>query len=81
MGRSVGPRPGSGKRPLRAGARWATLRRMRILVSNDDGVEASGLRALSEALLEGRFQPGDTVRIDIQNDEIVIINVSEPALA
>jgi ATP-dependent Clp protease ATP-binding subunit ClpA len=36
---------------------------------------------LSEALLEGRFQIGDTVRIDIQNDEIVIINVSEPALA
>jgi len=36
---------------------------------------------LSEALLEGRFQPGDTVRIDIQNGEIVIINVSEPALA
>ena len=36
---------------------------------------------LSEALLEGRFQPGDTVRIDIQNGEIVIINISEPALA
>jgi ATP-dependent Clp protease ATP-binding subunit ClpC len=36
---------------------------------------------LSEALLEGRFRPGDTVRIDIQNGEIVIINVSEPALA
>ena len=36
---------------------------------------------LSEALLEGRFQPGDTVQIDVQNGEIVIINVSEPALA
>jgi ATP-dependent Clp protease ATP-binding subunit ClpC len=36
---------------------------------------------LSEALLEGRFQPGDTVQIDIQNGEIVITNVSEPALA
>jgi ATP-dependent Clp protease ATP-binding subunit ClpC len=36
---------------------------------------------LSEALLEERFRQGDTVRIDIQNDEIVLINVSEPALA
>ncbi len=36
---------------------------------------------LSEALLEGRFQPGDTVQIDIQNGEIVITNISEPALA
>jgi ATP-dependent Clp protease ATP-binding subunit ClpC len=36
---------------------------------------------LSEALLEGRFQSGDTVRIDIQNEEIILINMSEPALA
>jgi len=36
---------------------------------------------LSEALLEERFHSGDTVRVDVQNDEIVLINVSEPALA
>ncbi len=36
---------------------------------------------LSEALLEERFRSGDTVRIDVQNDEIVLINASEPALA
>ena len=36
---------------------------------------------LSEALLEERFSEGDTVKIDIQNDEIVMTNVSEPALA
>ncbi|MBI2913880.1 MAG: AAA family ATPase, partial [Chloroflexi bacterium] len=36
---------------------------------------------LSEALLEERFHEGDTVRVDVQNDEIVLINVSEPALA
>ncbi len=36
---------------------------------------------LSEALLEERFNEGDTVRIDVQNDEIILINVSEPALA
>jgi ATP-dependent Clp protease ATP-binding subunit ClpC len=36
---------------------------------------------LSEALLEERFGAGDTVRIDVQNDEIVLTNVSEPALA
>ena len=36
---------------------------------------------LSEALLEERFRQGDTVRIDVQNGEIVLINVSEPALA
>ena len=36
---------------------------------------------LSEALLEERFHSGDTVRIDVQNDEIVLTNVSEPALA
>jgi ATP-dependent Clp protease ATP-binding subunit ClpC len=35
---------------------------------------------LSEALLEGRFQSGDTVRIDVQNEEIILINMSEPAL-
>ena len=46
------PAPQSGKRPLRPGARWVTLRGMRILVSNDDGVEAAGLRALAEGLLE-----------------------------
>jgi len=36
---------------------------------------------LSEALLEERFRAGDTVRVDIQNDEIILINVSQPALA
>ena len=36
---------------------------------------------LSEALLEERFNSGDTVKIDVQNDEIVLTNVSEPALA
>jgi ATP-dependent Clp protease ATP-binding subunit ClpC len=35
---------------------------------------------LSEALLEERFHAGDTVRIDVQNDEMVLTNVSEPAL-
>ena len=36
---------------------------------------------LSEALLEERFSSGDTVKIDVQNDEIVLTNVPEPALA
>jgi ATP-dependent Clp protease ATP-binding subunit ClpC len=36
---------------------------------------------LSEALLEERFAPGDTVKIDVQNGEIVMTNMSEPALA
>ena len=36
---------------------------------------------LSEALLEERFREGDTVRVDVQNGEIILINVSEPALA
>ena len=36
---------------------------------------------LSEAILEGRFREGDTVRIDVQDDEIVLLNVSQPALA
>jgi ATP-dependent Clp protease ATP-binding subunit ClpC len=36
---------------------------------------------LSEALLEERFASGDTVKIDVQNDEIVLTNISEPALA
>ncbi len=36
---------------------------------------------LSEALLEERFTEGDTIKIDVQNDEIVMTNVSEPALA
>ena len=36
---------------------------------------------LSEALLEERFGHGDTIKIDVQSDEIVMTNVSEPALA
>ncbi len=36
---------------------------------------------LSEALLEERFASGDTVKIDVQNGEIVLTNISEPALA
>jgi ATP-dependent Clp protease ATP-binding subunit ClpC len=36
---------------------------------------------LSEALLEERFGEGDVIKIDVQNDEIVMTNVSEPALA
>jgi ATP-dependent Clp protease ATP-binding subunit ClpC len=36
---------------------------------------------LSEALLEERFSAGDTVKIDVQNGEIVLTSVSEPALA
>ncbi len=36
---------------------------------------------LSEALLEERFTSGDTVKIDVQNDEIVLTTVTEPALA
>jgi ATP-dependent Clp protease ATP-binding subunit ClpC len=36
---------------------------------------------LSEALLEERFAEGDTIKIDVQNDEIVLTNISEPALA
>ncbi len=36
---------------------------------------------LSEALLEERFDEGDKVKVDVQNDEIVLANVSEPALA
>jgi len=36
---------------------------------------------LSEAVLEERFAAGDTVRIDVENGEIVLQNVSEPALA
>jgi len=35
---------------------------------------------LSEAILEGRFGEGDTVRIDVQDGEIVLLNVSQPAL-
>jgi ATP-dependent Clp protease ATP-binding subunit ClpC len=35
---------------------------------------------LSEALLEGRFQAGDRVRIDCEADEITLKNASEPAL-
>jgi ATP-dependent Clp protease ATP-binding subunit ClpC len=36
---------------------------------------------LSEALLEERFSPGDTVLIDVQNDEVVLVKQAEPALA
>ena len=36
---------------------------------------------LSEALLEERFAEGDKIKIDVQNDEIVMTNASEPALA
>ena len=36
---------------------------------------------LSEALLAERFKEGDKVNVDVQNDEIVLENVSEPALA
>jgi ATP-dependent Clp protease ATP-binding subunit ClpC len=36
---------------------------------------------LSEALLEERFGPGDTVQLDIGGDEVMIRNVSEPAVA
>jgi ATP-dependent Clp protease ATP-binding subunit ClpC len=36
---------------------------------------------LSEALLEERFNPGDTVLIDVQNDEVVLVKQAEPALA
>ena len=36
---------------------------------------------LSEAVLEERFTEGDTIKIDVQNDEIVMTNISEPALA
>jgi len=35
---------------------------------------------LSEALLEGRFQPGDTVLIDCQGDETVLTKQESPAL-
>ncbi len=35
----------------------------------------------SEALLEERFNDGDKVKVDVQNDEIVLENISEPALA
>ena len=35
---------------------------------------------LSEALLEERFHAGDTVRIDVENDVITLVNVSQPAL-
>ncbi len=36
---------------------------------------------LSEAFLAERFREGDTIRIDVQNDEIILVNVSQPALA
>ncbi len=36
---------------------------------------------LSEAVLEDRFVSGDTVKIDVQNGEVILDKVSEPALA
>jgi len=36
---------------------------------------------LSDALLEGRFQEGDRVRIDVQNGEVALGKVEEAALA
>ena len=36
---------------------------------------------LSEGLLQERFVPGDTVLIDIQNEELVLDKQAEPALA
>ncbi len=36
---------------------------------------------LSEALLEERFGEGDTVQVDVQNGEIVLTNLTAPALA
>src|SRR5438105_3560124 len=65
---SVVPVHRSGKRPLQGAARCATLRAMRILVSNDDGAEAPGLRALAEALLElGRhgLPPGTLLNVNV----------------
>jgi len=35
---------------------------------------------LSEALLEGRFQPGERVQIDCEAGEVILKNMSEPAL-
>jgi ATP-dependent Clp protease ATP-binding subunit ClpC len=36
---------------------------------------------LSEALLEGRFGPGETIVLDCEDEELVLKNVSEPAIA
>ena len=36
---------------------------------------------LSDALLEGRFQEGDRVHIDVQNGEVALPKAEEPALA
>ncbi len=36
---------------------------------------------LSDALLEGRFQEGDRVQIDVQNGEVALHKAEEPALA
>ena len=36
---------------------------------------------LSDAILEERFRDGDKIRIDVQGDEIILDNASEPALA
>ena len=35
---------------------------------------------LSEALLEGRFQPGERVQIDCEAGEVILKSISEPAL-
>jgi ATP-dependent Clp protease ATP-binding subunit ClpC len=34
---------------------------------------------LSDAILEGRFEEGDRVMIDVQNGEIVLTKAEEPA--
>jgi ATP-dependent Clp protease ATP-binding subunit ClpC len=36
---------------------------------------------LSEAVLEQRFSPGETILIDVQNDEVVLTKQETPALA
>ena len=36
---------------------------------------------LSEALLEGRFQPGETILIDAEGGEIVLTKQESPALS
>src|SRR5262249_9766993 len=47
-----GPGPGLRQAPVAARCALRHIARMRILVSNDDGVEAPGMRALAEGLLE-----------------------------
>jgi len=36
---------------------------------------------LSEGILDGTFQPGDTIQIEREGDELVLRNISAPALA